>query len=234
MENSAIINFSNFFEGEPTPKLGDVKFDLKDFFINEESSESVEKPKSPKKPKIEKPVIQEPFNPPVESEDFIIDEEEPEKLDFEKFLPEPNYEIEENFSPEPSYLSEESSVGDSFYPVYKDKSENFSCDVMVEGASISDTKARLILESDDWTLMFEGDIDRSGKCNIPIRKLNILEEGVVGKIKLEVIADNTVFVPWEDDFKVKMSKKVTVQLSENKNSRRENLIRESNVKVRVR
>ncbi len=118
--------------------------------------------------------------------------------------------------------------------MYKDKSENFSCDVMVEGASISDTKARLILESDDWTLMFEGDIDRSGKCNIPIRKLNILEEGVVGKIKLEVIADNTVFVPWEDDFKVKMSKKVTVQLSENKNSRRENLIRESNVKVRVR
>ena len=67
--------------------------------------------------------------------------------------------------------------------------------------------------------MFPGEIDRNGKVTIPIRKLNILEEGLKGTIKMEVIAEGTVFIPWEDDFEVKMSKKVMVKFNENKSTK---------------
>ena len=56
----------------------------------------------------------------------------------------------------------------------------------------------------------------------------------MGKIKLEVIAENTVFVPWEDDFKVKMSKKVTVQVPNSHKKETPQSIKESKVSVRVR
>lgn len=229
MENKDIINFSKFFESDFTSKTNTFrKEDFADFFLNDEELDQENESKdemdfdASKIFKNEEPEVQEPFNPPVQPEEFVIDEEDPEELEFEESLPEPKQKIKENVS------------NDNFYAVYKDKSENFSCDVLIEGASIDDTKARLILESDDWTLMFEGDIDRYGKCTIPIKKLNIFNEGLVGKIRLEVIADNTVFIPWEDDFKVKMSKKVTVQLSEGRSSQRGQLVRESNVKVKLR
>ena len=70
---------------------------------------------------------------------------------------------------------------------------------------------------------------KNGKCNIPIRKLGILNEGTVGRIKLEVIAEGTVFVPWEDEFKVKVSKKVSVVVNENK--RQSSDSKKSGVKV---
>jgi len=38
----------------------------------------------------------------------------------------------------------------------------------------------------------------------------------MGKIRLEVIADGSMFIPWENDFKVKLSKKVTVSMNEEK------------------
>jgi hypothetical protein len=227
MENLDIINFSKFFEGNYTQKINDFKKeDFQDFFINEEINETKEEEVAypTTKVKQEEPKVQEPFNPPVKPKQFVIEEEEPEDLDIEDSLPDPKYALKEN-------------VADSnFYSVYKDKPENFSCDVLVEGASISDTKARLILESDDWTLMFEGDIDRYGKCTIPIKKLNILNEGLVGKIRLEVIADNTVFTPWEDDFKVKLSKKVLVQVHESKQNTPKKPLNNnsSNVRVNVR
>jgi len=102
---------------------------------------------------------------------------------------------------------------DDYYNLYKDKSEDFVCDIAVEGVSPADTEARLIIESDEWTLMFKGDI-KSGKCVIPIKKLSILQEGQKGTIKLEVNADGTLFTPWEDNFVVKASKKVTVSVNE--------------------
>jgi hypothetical protein len=49
--------------------------------------------------------------------------------------------------------------------------------------------------------MFLGEVE-NGKCIIPVKKLNILKEGQIGKIKLEVLADGVVFIPWEDNFKV--------------------------------
>jgi hypothetical protein len=83
-------------------------------------------------------------------------------------------------------------------------------------ANIDNTEARLILESEDWSLMFIGEINKKGTCTIPIKKLSILNEGVIGKIRFEVIADSTVFIPWEDEFKVKLSKKVTLKMNETK------------------
>jgi hypothetical protein len=88
---------------------------------------------------------------------------------------------------------------------------------------------RLVLESDNWNLMFPGEIDKNGKVNIPIRKLNILDEGTVGTIKMEVIAEGTVFIPWEEQFEVKLSKKVMVKFNENKTSK----VKESNGSIKV-
>jgi len=229
MENKDIVNFSKFFDTDFTKKRNSFKKeDFNDFFLNEDAEDESEflVNNVDEIEKKEKSVKPEPaFNPPVQPEEFIIDEEEPEELEVEDSLG--SYQNKQNFTK----VQEEV---ENYYPVYKDKSENFSCDVMVEGARLNETQARLILESDDWTLMFEGEIDRNGKCNIPIKKLNILNEGTVGRIRLEVIAENTVFTPWEDDFKVKMSKKVTVQLSESLRRPKKDLIQESKVKVNVK
>jgi hypothetical protein len=230
MENKDIINFSEFFDtGKPSKLNSFKKEDFSDFFLTEEvkkedddylvnTFDEIEKKEKSVKPD---PV----FDPPVQPEEFIIDEEEPEELEVEDSLR--SYQNKNN------YTKVQEDV-DNYYPVFKDKSENFSCDVTVEGARLIDTQARLILESDDWTLMFEGEIDRNGKCNIPIKKLNIFDEGTVGKIRLEVIAENTVFTPWEDDFKVKMSKKVMVQVHESRKSPKKPMVTESNVRVNIR
>lgn len=229
MENKDIVNFSKFFETDFTKKTNSFKKeDFNDFFLNEDAEDESEflVDTVDEIEKKEKSVKPEPaFNPPVQPEQFIIDEDEPEELEVEDSLG--SYQNKQNFTK----VQEEV---ENYYSVYKDKNENFSCDVMVEGARLNETQARLILESDDWTLMFEGEIDRSGKCNIPIKKLNIFDEGTVGRIRLEVIAENTVFTPWEDDFKVKMSKKVMVQIHESKQMPKRKSNVQSGVKVNVR
>lgn len=110
------------------------------------------------------------------------------------------------------------SKSDGFYKLYKDKSEDFICDIAVEGVDSSDTEVRLVIESDEWTLMFKGEI-KNGKCIIPIKKLSILNEGKTGNIKLEVNAGGNLFTPWEERFVVKLSKKVTVKLNESKTAK---------------
>ena len=119
----------------------------------------------------------------------------------------------------------EDSNDNESYVLYKDKSEEFICDIAIEGVSQKDTEVRLIIESSDWTLMFKGEV-KNGKCVIPLKKLSILNEGTIGNIKLEVNADGNLFTPWEDEFIVKVSKKVTVSLNESKK-------KDSGVKVNV-
>jgi hypothetical protein len=85
-----------------------------------------------------------------------------------------------------------------------------------------------VIESEDWNLIFPGKII-GGKCIIPLKKLSLLEEGAKGKIKLEVIAEDTYFVPWEENFTVKNSKKVVVSLHE-----REEVDRFSEEKTKIR
>ena len=131
-------------------------------------------------------------------------------------------------------LDESKSNTEEYYKLFKDKAEEFVCDIAVEGVNNNDTEVRLIVESEDWTLMFVGEI-RNGKCIIPIKKLNILNEGQTGNIKLEVNADGNLFTPWEDKFVVKVSKKVTVKLNESKSTKPKTPVKKSlGVKVNVR
>ena len=99
------------------------------------------------------------------------------------------------------------------YKLFTDKAELFECDIKIEGSSLSKSKARLVVETNDYSLMFNGKINSSGKCEIPIRKLNgLIDESSKGNIRLEVIAEDTFFTPWESDFEVETSKKVTVEV----------------------
>ena len=99
------------------------------------------------------------------------------------------------------------------YKLYTDKTELFECDIKIEGASLTNSTARLVVETNDYSLMFNGQIDSNGKCQIPIRKLKgLIDESSSGNIRLEVIAEDTFFTPWQSDFEVQASKKVTVEI----------------------
>ena len=118
------------------------------------------------------------------------------------------------------------------YKLFTDKSELFECDIKLEGASLSKSKARLVVETSDYSLLFKGEINSSGKCEIPIRKLKgLIDENTTGNIRLEVIAEDTFFTPWESDFEVDASKKVTVEV---KSQTTKKPIVETKVKVKVK
>ena len=97
--------------------------------------------------------------------------------------------------------------------LYTDKSEIFECNVSLEGASIKNSKLRAILKFDDKNLMVEGKIKSNGKGEIIFPKLkNISEDGEVGQMQLEVIAEDAYFQPYEETFQVITSKKATVEV----------------------
>ena len=87
----------------------------------------------------------------------------------------------------------------------------------------------LVVETSDYSLMFNGSIDSSGKCKVPIRKLKgLIDESSNGSIRLEVIAEDTFFTPWESNFEIQKSKKVTVEV---KTQHNKPIIKESKIKV---
>lgn len=99
------------------------------------------------------------------------------------------------------------------YKLYTDKTELFECTIKLQGASLSKSKVRLLVESSDLNLLFPGTVDSEGKCTIPIAKLKgLLDENTQGNIKLEVIADDVYFTPWESNFMVEASRKLTVEV----------------------
>jgi hypothetical protein len=101
----------------------------------------------------------------------------------------------------------------TMYKLFTDKTELFECSISLQGASLKKSKARLVVETQDYSLLFNGTISKSGKCEIPIRKLKgLIDEDTSGSIRLEVIAEDTFFTPWESDFEVDTSKKVTVEV----------------------
>tara|TARA_R110001592_G_scaffold7575_1_gene42234 strand:+ start:745 stop:1305 length:561 start_codon:yes stop_codon:yes gene_type:complete len=121
------------------------------------------------------------------------------------------------------------------YKLFTDKSELFECDIKIEGAQLSNSIARLVVETADYSLMFNGKISSNGKCQIPIRKLKgLIDESSNGNIRLEVIADDTYFTPWKSDFAIEASKKVTVEVrSQNKQVIRENKVQISNISQEI-
>ena len=118
------------------------------------------------------------------------------------------------------------------YKLFTDKSELFECDIKLEGASLSKSSVRLVVETSDYSLLFKGEINSNGKCEIPIRKLKgLIDENTTGNIRLEVIAEDTFFTPWESDFEVDASKKVTVEV---KSQQTKKPIVETKVNVKVK
>ena len=99
------------------------------------------------------------------------------------------------------------------YTFFTDKQEVFECKISLQGASYNNSKARLVLESDNMNFIFYGKINSEGKCTVPVNKLkNYLTESTKGTVKLEVIAEDTFFEPWSDKFEVQTAKKVTVEV----------------------
>ena len=118
------------------------------------------------------------------------------------------------------------------YKLFTDKAELFECSIKLQGASLKKSKARLVVETQDYSLLFDGSINSGGKCEIPIRKLKgLIDENTSGNIRLEVIAEDTLFTPWESDFEVDASKKVTVEV---KSQTTKKPIVEAKVKVKVK
>ncbi len=116
------------------------------------------------------------------------------------------------------------------YKIYRDKYESFTCELEIDGADIHNTNVRLMFETNDWNIFIDGEIDINGNVEIPIKKMTIFNEGVKGKIRMEVIADNTLFIPWEDDFEVKLSKKVTMKFNESKSVKH----KDNNVNIKMK
>lgn len=204
----SVINFSDFLkdknDGKTLPEFNKEEM-TNDFFIKEDVAES----NSIEKEEIEDTNSTEKTNDDVfeEEVDNIIEEDMEETI-------EPLKKVENNY-----------------YKLFKDKAENFSCEVELEGANLKDTQVRLILETKDWNLVFNGDISSSGKVNVPIKKLNLFEEGTIGKIKMEIIAEGTVFTPWEEEFEVKLSKKVMVKFNESSNVPKKDLNTKPSIKI---
>ena len=118
------------------------------------------------------------------------------------------------------------------YKLYTDKQEIFECEIQLEGTTLDKSEARLVIETNDMALLFKGNIDSRGKCKIPVKKLKgLLNENAKGSIKLEVIADDVYFTPWESNFNVETSKKFTVEVKSQQN---DNVILEGKPKVSVK
>jgi hypothetical protein len=121
------------------------------------------------------------------------------------------------------------------YKLFTDKAELFECDIKIEGASLTNSIARIVVETSEYSLMFNGTINKSGKCEIPIRKLKgLIDESSKGNIRLEVIAEDTYFTPWKSEFDVQASKQVTVEVrSQNQPVIQENKVQVSNIKQQI-
>ena len=100
------------------------------------------------------------------------------------------------------------------YSLFIDKSTIFECDVQIKNASLKNSFARIILESDDMNLVFNGKIEND-KCIIPIKRLkHILSENTTGNISLEIVVEDTLFKPWSDKFSIHENTSVKVRVDE--------------------
>jgi len=157
--------------------------------------------------------------------------EKVEKLNQEKIVKENKLEDFQKVEPQPiasstepenqSYTNSAESENQSYansagYKIFRDSDETFECVLSVEGTSLNDAKARIILESDSWSFIFDGKIFSDGRCVVPIKRGIPLTEGTHGEIRLEIIADDQLFVGWQDSFTVNVAKKIKVELKEHK------------------
>ena len=48
------------------------------------------------------------------------------------------------------------------YKLFTDKTELFECDIKLQGASLNKSKARLVVETSEYSLLFKGSINSKG------------------------------------------------------------------------
>jgi hypothetical protein len=125
-------------------------------------------------------------------------------------------EIEDEIEDEISNPSDDETVDLCLYKAYKDKEEIFECNISVQGAKLSSSQVRLIFDHEICNVIFYGKIGKDGKCVVPLKKMNFYPERSTGRVRLEVIVDDTIFIPWEETFIVEGAKKVTVQIKSQK------------------
>jgi len=103
------------------------------------------------------------------------------------------------------------------YKLLKDKNNEFQCEIKLVGANEKTAKVRLFLEGTGCEYSFKGNIEGT-RCRVNLGKLksfsNLMESG---KIRLEVIADDTLFVPYESTYELEESKSVTVEVIQSEN-----------------
>ena len=127
-------------------------------------------------------------------------------------------ETEENNEETEDIVNDEENplVDNSSYKIYRDKEETFECNISVQGAKLSTSQVRLIFDHPICNVIFYGKVYKDGKCAVPLKKMSFYPEGSTGRVRLEVIVDDTIFIPWEETFAVEGSKKVTVQIKSQK------------------
>lgn len=134
-----------------------------------------------------------------------------DKLQIDKINEEIENDLRNAFLNE-SVTIQEAAEAQHYYKLYRDKDETFECKISVEGTSLVNSSVRLMLETDAWNLVFFGKIYKDGRCVVPLKKMSVFPEGLVGKARLEVIIDEMMFIPWEETFIVEGAKKVTVEI----------------------
>jgi hypothetical protein len=102
------------------------------------------------------------------------------------------------------------------YVFYRDKEETFECNVSISGASNTSSMVRLIIDTTTLNIILYGKVQKDGKCHVSIPKMTMFNEGTRGQVRLEVIVDDTLFVPWESSCIIEGSKTVTVDISAKK------------------
>jgi hypothetical protein len=107
------------------------------------------------------------------------------------------------------------SDGSEMYTFYRDKEETFECNVSISGASINNTSARLIIDTPSLNIVLYGKL-RDNKCLVSIPKMTMFNEGTRGQVRLEIIVDDTLFVPWESSCVIEGSKSVQVNITSRK------------------
>ena len=100
------------------------------------------------------------------------------------------------------------------FELFLDKDNNFEANVDVSGAPLKESKARVLVESNSFNVMYPADIDGKGNISLKLDGLgSIFNEGERGNISLEVIAEDTVFVPWSEKFVIKKRKAVVAEVA---------------------
>ena len=133
--------------------------------------------------------------------------------------PESSHTVHDNtfINTEDEELNKELELEDNTsYKIYRDREETFECNISVQGAKLSTSQARLIFDHEICNVVFYGKVYKDGKCTVPLKKMSFYPEGSIGRVRLEVIVDDTIFIPWEETFVVEGAKKVTVQVKSQK------------------